>query len=108
MHRPTVGILALLLLALAIALLFLPPGYEDAVTTWQSPLVRVGMLLAVVWLAHPQLKNFPYWVLLVGGGICILLITAMKPRVLVLVILVGILLLKLRPTPEKAKGKAGS
>ncbi len=97
--------LALLLLLLAGALHFVPPSYADSVLTWQAPLLRVGLLLGVIWLAHPQLKHFPYWLLLGVGVAVLVLLTALKPRVLVLVILIGGLLLKLRPRPEKPVNK---
>ena len=62
MHRPAVGIIALVLLLLG-AFLFLL-GNDQSVA-WQTGCVRVGLLMGAFWLAMPHLKGVrPFWVVL--------------------------------------------
>ncbi len=54
MHRPTLGIIALILLITAVALLL--SDSEDA-DLWRSACTRVGLLMAAIWLAYPHFKG---------------------------------------------------
>lgn len=73
MHRPTVAFLTVVMVLGAIALWIWPPNREQAALAGlQGALVRMSILLACLWLAEPQLRRFPPWMVLlfvVGGGL---------------------------------------
>jgi hypothetical protein len=96
MHRPTVGILALLLLVSGG--IFLALSAED--DSWQTSAagcLRVGAILAVLWLALPEVtRPVSRWILLaVVVGI---FLVARRPQliVLALVFLAGVAILRPR------------
>ncbi len=71
MHRPTVGIIALVLLLLAVVLFVVGDEKTEA---WQSGCQRVGLLMGAFWLAMPHLKGVrPLWVIL---GLILALVAA--------------------------------
>jgi hypothetical protein len=70
MHRPTVGVIALLLLSGAAYYQLFPPAAEDSAQTGlEAACVRLGIVMAALWLALPQFERFPWWI-----GVAILLI----------------------------------
>jgi len=103
MHRPTVGIIALVLLAAAaVGLAFSPQ--DDPGGIWAACL-RVGLVVGALWLALPQLRRWPSWLgkaILLGA----LLLVAFKPKALVLAVGVYVVLIALRPrTDSPSTGK---
>jgi hypothetical protein len=69
MHRPTVGIIALLLLLLGLFSFVL--GEREAAAGWGSGCLRVGLLMGALWLALPVLKGTrPIWAVI---GLLVLL-----------------------------------
>ena len=82
MHRPTVGLIALALLAGAAACYFFGWGSMALETAFW----RVGLVLSVVWLALPDLGRVrsKFWVILFLAAI---LVAALRPRLFPLVIL---------------------
>jgi hypothetical protein len=96
MHRPTVGILALVLLVAGG--IFLVLSAED--DSWQNAAagcLRVGAILAVLWLALPEVtRPLGRWILVaVVVGI---FLVAKRPQliVLALVFLAGVAILRPR------------
>jgi hypothetical protein len=59
-RRPLVGLSALLLLAIGAALYILRPTFIDG-NAIPAICIRVGLLLAVLWLAIPDLGKIPRW-----------------------------------------------
>jgi hypothetical protein len=89
MHRPTLGLIAVTLLAIGLATL----GREDQALA--SACLRVGAVMAILWFAQPQLKDIPRWVIAAGGAV---LIVALRwPRLLVVALPLAALLYALRP-----------
>ncbi|MBI1904401.1 MAG: hypothetical protein HYS13_25170 [Planctomycetia bacterium] len=111
MHRPTLGIIALVLLLSGVGLLFAP---AEGASVWSDALLRVGILMGVLWLAHPDLKGFPGWLLLAGGLLFLAaaFFVVRKPSAVALLAAVVILLVKLRaislPSRRKGDGKERS
>src|SRR5688572_26903099 len=69
MHRPTVGVIALVLLAGAAYYWRFPPRPEDSMQVGlEGACVRLGIVMAALWLALPQLSRFPWWI-----GVAVLL-----------------------------------
>jgi hypothetical protein len=108
MHRPTLGILALLLLLTGLGLVFAP---GEGAEMWSDALLRVGILLGVLWLAYPDLKGFPGWLLLAGGVafLAVAFFVLRKPYAVGLLAAIVVLMVKLRaislPKGKKVGGK---
>jgi len=94
MLRAKVGILAILLLVAAAVLAFLPQQ-SDETAMWAAACQRVGFVLAVMWLALPELQRMSPWYAVAVIGVLIVL--ARFPRYLVAAVIVAILFLFLRP-----------
>ncbi len=100
MHRPTVGIIALVLLLSGATLLVWQP--ENATyQVWLSACLRVGAVMALVWLAHPQLVRMPAWLLF--AVFLLLPILAWKPKLLLLAVPIAIVLAFLRPRAGRGR-----
>jgi hypothetical protein len=89
MHRPTVGLIAIVLLAVGLA------TYHQAEDTLSAACLRVGVVMAILWFAEPQLKNVPRW--LAVGGVVGLLVALRWPRLLVVALPLAVVLWILRP-----------
>jgi hypothetical protein len=89
MHRPTIGLIAILLLAAGIALRW------SSDETVSSACLRVGAVMTILWLAEPQMRDVPRWAAIAGvGGLFI----AMRwPKFLVLALPIAVVLWILRP-----------
>jgi hypothetical protein len=98
MHRPTIGLIAVVLLAVGLALRDRP---DD---TFGAASLRVGMVMAILWFAQPQLKNFPKW--LVGAGAVGLFIAMRFPKLLLFAVPVAAVLWLLRPRGKRAARSA--
>jgi hypothetical protein len=84
LHRPTLGILAIVLLSLAAALAIFGPADGNYVQ-YTSACLRVGVVLAVLWLALPEtrpLKNR----LLIAGIVLAAVVFVVRPRLLLVVV----------------------
>jgi len=65
MRRHLLGILALLLLIAGAFLYVFPPGTDF----WEmmcASFIRAGAVLAVLWLAYPQVSRVPQWMYVCG------------------------------------------
>ena len=100
MHRPTIGLVAVLLLLLSLAIYLFAPEVES-LTVWMSAFLRVGLVTGAFWLAQPQLSRLPRWFLAgVLGAVFIGLLAARSLRVLALAVIVLIVAARLRPKPR--------
>jgi hypothetical protein len=105
MHRPTVGIIALVLLIGAVGLLF--TSVEEA-EVWRSACLRVGLLMAAVWLAHPHLKRLHPKLILFGVLLgVIVLVVALKHPVQIALLMAILLLLGYLRTKTSVPAKDG-
>lgn len=94
MHRPTVGILALLLLATGAATEWLVPLDDDLIP---GACLRVGIVLAALWLALPNMNRFPRWQLV---GLALGLLAVLRwPKLILFAIPIGVLVWLLGPRP---------
>jgi len=78
MHRPTLGMIAVVLLVAGAALHYWSPqghGYPQFVAAF----VRVGAVLAALWLALPDVRQPQSRMLLIAAAVMILVL-AVRPR----------------------------
>ncbi|HWB12594.1 MAG TPA: hypothetical protein VG826_25435 [Pirellulales bacterium] len=92
MHRPTVGLIALVLLAGAACCYFFGWGS----TALESAFWRVGLVMALLWLALPELMGVRNKLLL-GIFLTVVLVAAIKPKFLPLAVLFCLAYAVLRP-----------
>jgi len=99
-RRHAIGIIALILL-LAAAALWIWPVEAD----WHEPLKaacsRLGPCMAVLWIAYPDVKRLPVW--LVPTIPLLLAILAWKPRLLLVALPIVIALAVLRPKASSGR-----
>jgi hypothetical protein len=105
MHRPTVGIIALVLLLLAVFSLVL--GEDDTTVAWRTGCQRVGLLMGAFWLAMPHLKGVrPFWVVLGLLASIVVLVLALKHPLslaLLAVIALGLGYLSIASRPRRSR-----
>jgi len=76
MHRPTVGIIALVLLLLAVVARATGGDQDSA---WQAGCFRISLLMGAIWLALPHLRGLhPLWLFGVVGAVLVALLMAAK------------------------------
>ncbi len=95
MHRPTCGIVTILLL-----LAWGACAYFGGSELWSGAFLRVGILTAALWLALPQLQRLPSKLLvLVGAALVVVAVVILIKRPLAIPLFAGVLILmiKLRP-----------
>jgi len=101
MRRHAIAAIAVVFLIAAAALWLWPP-VEGGVPALEASLWRVGAVLVVLWLAYPDLRHMPAW--LVGTVPIVVVLVAARPRwfiFLVPVLLVLGVLQSLRRRPPK-------
>ena len=86
-HRPTVGVIALVLIVGAVVRVAVlwpwdPPSKLSS-DIWLSACVRVGLVMSAMWLALPQLERIPNWLMKAGLLVALLLISFKQPRILI-------------------------
>jgi hypothetical protein len=100
MHRPTLGAITILLLAIG---LYYQWAYPQGERPLASACLRVGVVMAALWLAQPQLALLPRWLLIVV--MVALGIVAWRPQVLWVALPVVLVLWLLRPRKRIARGE---
>ena len=93
MQRPAIGIIALVLL-FAGAVLYFGVGGSQALT-WAAGCLRIGMVMAVTWLAYPQLSRLPLWFF--GLLLACVVAVALRPKLLIAAVVILIAAVILRP-----------
>ena len=92
MRRHVLGLLAMVFLFLAGALLLWggeqTAGYEGM--AW-----RVGTLMAVWWLAYPDIRRLPAWLLIAVPLLVVIL--AVRPRLALVLVPIVLLIALVRP-----------
>lgn len=99
MHRPSVGILALILLTTGTLLWAFGSEAENS-TAWVAACWRIGLALGALWLALPQLHRVPGW--LIAAILFVALVVARQPRVMLLAVAVAIAFSVLKPIVVRA------
>ena len=93
MRRHAIGVIAILLTAAAAALWIWPTG--EANEALLGPFFRVGLLMGVLWLAYPDVERLPAWSVALFP--VMLLVVAIRPKLILLAIPVILALAILRP-----------
>ncbi len=101
MRRHAIGIIALVLLAVA-GVLWLWPIAGDGSLGLKAACWRVGVLMAVLWVAYTDVQRIPAWLLCVTPALVVLL--AWRPRWFLIVAPIVLCIAILRPRgPRKKK-----
>jgi hypothetical protein len=106
MHRPTVGVLAILLLLAGGVMYF--GGYEEGnAGLFQAAFLRIGAILATLWVAHPELSRMRPWmaIVLVAALVGIVFVRRLLVPLLLLAVLVAILRPRSSPTKKTTTGR---
>jgi hypothetical protein len=98
MHRPTVALIAIVLLAIGLF------TFNSDSQGLSQACLRVGMIMATLWFAQPQLQTLPGW--LVAMTVVVLLVAARWPRLLVIAIPIAVILWLLGPRAPRSGPKA--
>jgi formate hydrogenlyase subunit 3/multisubunit Na+/H+ antiporter MnhD subunit len=109
MRRHAIGIIALVLLACALALAFVPERGPLAQEMWGA-CARIGILMVFVWLAYHQLRRIPVWLWYTIPPL--LIVVAARPRLIwylwpLVPVLIVLAMLKPKAKRRKARGGAG-
>ena len=100
MHRPTVGLIALVCLAAAAWLWWFPLTWQGSAAL-QGATTRIGLVMGAIWLALPQLSRIPGWILQLVAATA--LIVAVRPKFAIVAIPVLLAYLILRPKKLRPK-----
>ena len=96
MHRPTIGLIALVLLVAGVA------TYQQSDTTLPAACLRMGLVMGIWWFAFPQLASLPRWLVFTTLGV--LVVGAVRPRLLWVALPVIVLLWFLSPRRRVSRG----
>lgn len=94
MRRHATGVIALVLLGLA-GWFFVSPPTGPVGQELQAAFARIGVVMAVIWLAYDQVKRVPPWILWTLPVFVIVL--AFRPRYLLILVPLVIAMAILRP-----------
>ena len=98
MRRIAIGIIAVLLFVGAVYFHVCPPA-GAAWTQLEAACWRVGALMAVVWLAYPEVARLPGWLL---GVVPILgVVLALRPKYLLIAVPIVIAMAILKPRARR-------
>ena len=100
MRRHAIGMIAIGLLLGAVWFLVWPPD-SAATQQFETACRRVGTLMAVLWLAYPQVRHMPGWLWTTLPAL--VLILAIRPRWLLLAVPLVIALAVLKPRFGRGK-----
>jgi hypothetical protein len=99
MHRPTIGLITVVLLAVGFA------TRDQSDGALSSACLRVGLIMAILWFAQPQLKHLPRWLVAVSAVGAFVVMR--WPRLVVVALPVVVILWLLRPRRPQARREVG-
>ena len=104
-QRTKVGLISLVLLLVSAALVVWPLSDPTTHVAVQGACVRIGLIMAAIWLALPQLSVLPGW--LVALVTLSAVIIAFRPKYAIIAVPLVIAFLVLRPRgPRPAPPRA--
>jgi hypothetical protein len=83
-RRHAIGVIAVVLLVTGGVLYCTTDGTSNAINDLEATCLRIGPLLAVIWLAYDQLKRVPVWLWCTLPVILVVLAT--RPRWLLVLV----------------------
>jgi len=93
MHRPTIGLIAIVLLVVG----WYTHSQSDQALS--AACLRIGAVMCILWFAQPQLPNLPRW--MVAAGAIGLFIIVRWPKFIIYAIPLFAVLWVLRPRAPK-------
>jgi hypothetical protein len=97
MHRPTIGLIAVVLLAVGLYTRQQPDGSVSGAC------LRMAAVMAIWWFAHPQMHNLPRW--LIGVVLVGFLVVLRWPKLLLFALPIIATLWLLRPRAPGSRSK---
>ena len=95
MRRHAIGIIALVLLLAAVVFKIWPPPWSGDILA-EGAFVRVGAIMAALWLAYPDVKRLPPWLLGAIPLLVVLLAAYRKVFLILFPIVIALAILKPR------------
>jgi hypothetical protein len=99
-RRHAIGIIAIVLLLGAVAL-WIWPLENDWYVPLKAACSRLGPCMAVLWIAYPEVKRLPAWLLPTIPLLIVIL--AVKPKLFLIALPIVILMLIIRPKGRQRK-----
>jgi len=99
MRRHAVALIALVLLAIGSALWLWAPDSNGPMEMAQMACVKIGILMAIVWVAYRDVERLPRWLLVLFP--LMLALAAFQPRRFVFLLPLVLALLFFRPRGPK-------
>ncbi|MBN2292547.1 MAG: hypothetical protein JXM70_08990 [Pirellulales bacterium] len=106
MRRHAIGIIALVLLAVAVVL-WLWPNEGNTMLGLEAACWRVGALMSMLWVAYTDVQRIPAWLLGIIPPLIVLL--AWRPRLFLIVAPIILAIAVIRPrNPHSPRKKSKS
>ncbi len=99
MHRPIIGLIAIVLLAVGLYTRQLP---NESIS---GACLRMGAVMVIWWFAHPQMHNVPRW--LIAVFLLSFLVVLRWPKLLLVAVPIAAALWFLRPRAPGSGPKFG-
>jgi len=104
MRRHLIGILSLVLLVGAAGFFFFPPTSAVAIES-KAACWRMGLLLAVWWMAWPQVIRLPRWLLIAVPMLVVVLVLRPKYFLVAIPLVVALALLMPRSASSRTPSR---
>ncbi len=101
MRRHLIGVIALVLLS-GSGILLLWPQTGGSHQVVLAACMRIGAVMAALWLAYPQLSQLPQWLFAVALGVVLVAAIRPRPQILLMAVPVVILIVLLRPRGNRS------
>ena len=105
MNRTAIGMIALVLLTASVGL-WVADWQGAAQVQFRAACLRIALAVGALWFAYPQLQRLPGW--LIGALLSLAVVVAVRPRLFPLAVVVGLMLLVLRPRKKARVSNMGS
>lgn len=102
MRRHLIGAIALVLLSVSGILLLWPSDWGSSYEVALAACLRIGAVMAALWLAYPQLSQLPQWLLVVVLGVVLVAAVGRRPQILLLAVPAVILIVLLCPRKSRS------
>jgi len=104
-QRNVIGIIAVALLILSLALILSGPA-SAAQEQFSAACLRIGVTMGALWFAYPRLKKLPGW--LMTAVLALAVVIALRPKLFPLAAVLIVVLLIVRPRRNRQPSSRAS